>query len=43
VQVDITDIVAEFVDVSAAVLTDTIIPRLKTEGLLVELPDQPDM
>ena len=36
------DMMAEFVDVSTAVLTATIIPRLKAEGLLAELPGQPD-
>ena len=41
-QVDMMDIMAEFVDVSTAVLTATIIPRLKAEGLLAELPSQPD-
>ena len=36
------DIMAEFVDVSTTALTATIIPRLKAEGLLAELPGQPD-
>jgi hypothetical protein len=41
-QVDMMDIMAEFVDVSTAALTATIIPRLKAEGLLAELPGQQD-
>lgn len=41
-QVDATDILAEFMDVSAGALDGGIIPRLKAEGVLAAVPGQPD-